>query len=554
MVFFSIVCLFELLFVLSVPAWAQTSPLTSRMGARLEMAATTYQLDVAGTSIHELDLVLALYERAAFQPLWTNPENIHALMRWIDRAWEEGLNPADYHYFSLTRMTEIQSPTPEQQIERDLLLTDALVQLVLHLRTGKVDPKQLFKEWNYEPDWTRFPSVNELLAVLEEVRLDDLLAGQLPNSLIYAGLREALEHYRKIQNQGGWDGISPGATMHPGDQGERVVQLRQRLRISGDLEVAQERTPDDFYDPNLEEAVRRFQQRHLLEVDGVVGRRTLAALNVPVEQKIQKIRLNMERLRWLNHGIPNEYLAVDLAGFYVFHWIGRENAWSSPVQVGEPYHQTPIFKDTITYIDINPTWTVPVSIIRKELAPKLLQNPLEYLEKHDMELLSPGGQPVDPRSVDWDTLSAKKFPYVLRQRPGPNNALGRIKFMFPNKYHVYLHDTPSKYLFTKTRRAFSHGCIRVGKPLELAERLLARNRENWDRTRLEAVIATKRTKTVILDHPMPILIMYLTAMPDLRERKNLLQFRPDIYRRDGKVLKALDGPVVKKGFRLLGLQ
>ncbi len=168
-----------------------------------------------------------------------------------------------------------------------------------------------------------------------------------------------------------------------------------------------------------------------------------------------------------------------------------------------------------------------------------------------MELLTYAGRPVDPHTVDWSSLNARSFPYVLRQRPGPNNALGRIKFMFPNKYQVYLHDTPSKHLFSKVRRAFSHGCIRVSRPLELAEILLAKNKGDWSRARLEALIATNKTKTVILEHPMPILIMYLTTMPKSEDGRESLQFRPDIYHRDGKVLKALDGPVVEKGAKLL---
>jgi len=539
-----------LLVVIPLAAEEGTHSFKDRLGARLDLAATTGQLEVAGEYIVELSMVTALYEHATFHPLWNKPENVRSLMRWIDRSWEEGLNPEDYHRKALNQVLKLESASLGQEIERELLLTDGLMQLIMHLHTGKADPKRLFKAWNYEPDLRGFPTFDEIITSLQLGRIDELLVEQFPGGTIYPALRQSLAKYREILQRGGWKELTPGTTLHPGDQGERVLQLRVRLHASGDLGT-ESMGPPDFFDAGLEQAVRRFQRRHLLEDDGIVGRITLTALNVPVEQKIRKIRINMERLRWLNHGIPNEFIGVDLAGFYVFHWKDLDIKWSSAVQVGKPYHQTPIFRDTITYIDINPTWTVPMSITRKELAPRLLKAPLEYLEKHNMELLTPGGRPVDPGQVDWESLSARSFPYVLRQRPGPNNALGRIKFMFPNKYHVYLHDTPSKKLFSRTRRAFSHGCIRVENPLELGELLLAGNHEGWSRARLEEVIRTRETRTVVLRQPMPILIIYLTAAPDMIDPHGLIQFRPDIYHRDEKVLKALDGPVLQKGSKLL---
>ncbi len=328
-----------MLITFPIPLEAQTGvhALSGQMGRRIELAEATHQIQVDGETIRELDLVLALYEQASFQPLWGEAENVRTLMRWIERAWAEGLTPDDYHHRLLKQNLDPNSPLPEQKIDRDLLLSDALMQLILHLRTGKVDPKRLFREWNYEPDWTRFPTIAEILKALREGRIDHLLADQLPTALFYAGLREGLERYREILGQGGWQRISRGTTLHPGDQNERVVQLRKRLLMSGDLQTTPEGPPSDLYDLELEQAVRHFQYRHLLEVDGLVGRKTLLALNVPVEKKIQQIRINMERLRWLNHGIPDEFIAVDLAGFEIAHWLGEEITWSSAVQVGEPY-------------------------------------------------------------------------------------------------------------------------------------------------------------------------------------------------------------------------
>jgi len=278
-----------------------------------------------------------------------------------------------------------------------------------------------------------------------------------------------------------------------------------------------------------------------------VGKNTLAALNIPVEDRINQIRVNMERLRWIYHGIPDNFYGVDLAAFEIFY---NNSNWLSPVQIGKTYHQTPVFHDVIRIVEINPTWTVPRSITRRELAPGLLQNPQEYLNTKNMELLTPGGEVVDPASVNWASISAQDFPYMLRQRSGPDNALGRIKFLFPNKHAVYLHDTPSRSLFEHPQRAFSHGCIRVEKPLELGVRLLQPNGSEWTLERIQQIIDSGKTTRIKLKKPVPILILYMTATIPRGDSRGPVQFRTDIYKRDTKVLKALDGLVKEKGSKL----
>ncbi len=530
--------------VAAAPSFAE------RIGARLELAAVSKQGEAAGEPLVEPMLVARLYEATGYQPIWTDPGHVEALMSWIERAQAEGLDPEDYHAHALEVLDARPPENLEEAVDRELLLTDAFASLAIHLRTGKVDPSRLFKRWNYRPDLSGAPAMSEVLARIRNGGVGGFLEQQVPKGSLYPRLRAALERFRAIERAGGWPAVPEGPSLHPGDRDPRVATLRERLRVTGDLTAAPAEDPERF-DEALAQAVEDFQRRHVLDPDGVVGPATLAALNVPVERRIAQIRVNMERLRWVYHDVPEAFLGVDLAGFGLHLWKEHRPAWSSAVQVGKPYHQTPVFRDLITYVEINPTWTVPASITRRELAPRLLKDPLGYLQSQNMELLTPAGKPVDPDSVDWSAITARKFPFVLRQRPGPDNALGRIKFMFPNQYNVYLHDTPSKQLFSKTRRAFSHGCIRVQKPLELAELLLSPNGPEWTRARIQRLIDAGKTRRVTLKRPMPILIVYLTAVPDLLGQADRLQFRPDLYRRDAKVLQALDAAPHEKGTMLL---
>jgi len=503
-------------------------------------------LQAAGEPIIEHSLLRHLYRRNGYHPLWDNPVSRKALMHWIEHSAAEGLEPADYHRDALRRIAGTAPSLPQEQVERELLLTDAMLLLGIHLSTGKVDASRLFREWNYIFDARKVPDSGQVLAALSAGKLGELFAARVPAGRIYRQLRRALARYRSMREQGGWPRVPPGPTLHPGDRSPRVAVLRERLLAELGDETLGSAQPERF-DPHLEEAVKTFQRLHLLETDGLVGPLTLAELNVPLERRIDQIRINLERVRWLYHGLPEDFYAVDLAGFVLYH--GRE--WSSPIQVGRAYHQTPVFHDLIELVEINPTWTVPRSITIREILPRLLADPLGYLRRREMDLLTPEGRLVDPATVDWSALGPRNFPYVLRQRPGPHNALGRIKFLFPNKYAVYLHDTPARELFHRPRRAFSHGCIRVAKPLELGVRLLRPNGPEWTRQHLEELIEAGSTVRVKLRRPVPILIVYLTAMPDFRGTTEAIQFREDLYRRDPPVLEGLAAPPRERGAELM---
>jgi murein L,D-transpeptidase YcbB/YkuD len=313
----------------------------------------------------------------------------------------------------------------------------------------------------------------------------------------------------------------------------RVPKLAERLAITGDIDRSSAAAATTSYSGAVVDGVKHFQERHGLAVDGALGPGTLAALNVPVEMRIEQIRANLERARWVFYDPESEFLVVNIAGFKMYLVRRGEVVWRSRVQVGKTYRRTPIFTSTMSYVVLNPTWTVPPTILRQDYLPQLKRNP-QYLAERNIDVLDRTGKPVDQSSIDWS--SARSLQYQLVQRPGPTNALGRVKFMFPNEYFVYLHDTPSRDLFDRESRAFSSGCIRVENPLELADIVIG---DKWPRARIDAAIADGRTQTVILDKPIAVKLLYWTAEVDGNGR---VSFFPDVYSRDDALITALAQP------------
>jgi murein L,D-transpeptidase YcbB/YkuD len=354
----------------------------------------------------------------------------------------------------------------------------------------------------------------------------------IPRNAFYRNLKGALAEYRALAAAGGWPSVPAGSTLAPGMSDARVPALRARLAATGDLDSVETAAADDVYDGATVEGVRRFQARHGLEQDGAVGPATLAALNVPVEARIEQMRVNLERARWVLGDLGDDFLVVNVAGFRLYVVRRNEIVWTTRVQVGQPYRRTPIFVATLSYLVFNPTWTVPPTILRRDILPAV-RNDVGYLASRNIDVIDDSGMVVDAMTVDW---SGSTFPYRFVQRPGPNNALGRVKFMFPNEHFVYLHDTPSRDLFDRESRAFSSGCIRVEDPLELARLVL---RRGWDEQRIDDVVAAGRTETVTLDDPISVLLLYWTAEADVAGR---VFFNADVYARDAEVSSALAAP------------
>ena len=340
-------------------------------------------------------------------------------------------------------------------------------------------------------------------------------------------LEKALSQYRRLADLGGWPQVPAGPSLHEGERNERISFLRQRLAASADL--AASAGQGDHFDPTLKEAVQRFQTRHGLTADGVVGGKTLSELNVPINERIRQLAASLERCQPLPQLQEPRHILVNIADFTLKLYEDGKPVLSMPVIVGKTYRQTPVFNGRITSLVLNPNWEVPHSIATKDLLPKIKKNP-EYLDQLHLRVFRDwkNTAAIDPATIKWADLSPTHFPYRLRQDPGPDNALGRVKFLFPNPYDVYLHDTPARELFQKDTRTFSSGCIRIAKPLDLAIYLLRGTKLN-SMDALTAAIAREKTRQFVIPEPIAVHIVYMTAWVD---REGIIQFRSDIYNRD----------------------
>ena len=328
-----------------------------------------------------------------------------------------------------------------------------------------------------------------------------------------------------------------GETLKPGMSDPRVPAIRARLMLTDG--AGPPANDPQVYDDALVEAAKRFQARQGLESDGVIGASTIVAMNVPAQERIQSIVMAMERLRWMPEDLGKQYVIVNIAGFELRRFNGGSVEERMAVVVGKPYHRTPVFSDHIRYVEFNPYWNVPPAIALAEELPRLRSDPTG-LAAQGFEIVQ-GNQVIDPKSIDWSRYGGEHFPFELRQRPGTNNALGRVKIMFPNAHNVYLHDSPARSLFSRNERAFSHGCIRLARPLELADQILrAGGVSGWNKDRIDQVIASAKTTVVSLQEPLPVHITYLTAWVE----DGVVNFRGDIYGHDAKLLAALDGRTI----------
>jgi murein L,D-transpeptidase YcbB/YkuD len=533
-----------LLFACAAFAQAPTTapdPLTEAIRGRVD--DLRYQQDVAVRGDHIIlgNYVAQYFEAQQFRSDWRDPARVDQLINAIQGMATDGLDPQDYHAAALhsyrKEMNGAALP-PAEQADLELVAMDALMLATYHLYEGKVDPVKLSSQWNYTP---RPVPQQDPLALLSQAvktgRIAEIFDAARPQHIWYQRGRERLREYREIAAAGGWSSLADGPTMKLGVTDARVPALRHRLQITKDMTATPEAfPPSQVFDAELEAGVRKFQERHGMTADGAVGPGTRAALNVPVSARIDQIRVNLERGRWVLHEIQGEFVLVDVAGFDVSYFRNDEPVWTSRVVVGKQGRETPIFKSKITYVVFNPTWTIPPGILVKDKLPVLKRDP-GYLNRSRIKVIDGAGREVNPYSVNWSAYSASRLPpYQFVQDPGPDNALGLVKIMFPNPYLVYLHDSPAKSLYDQDARSFSSGCIRVQKPFELAEQVL-NDPAKWNKASIDAVLASQKTLTVNLAKPVPVLILYWTAQP---LPNGQVFFRNDIYNRDPATLAALN--------------
>lgn len=474
-----------------------------------------------------------------YAPVWTDEKLIYQMVQAIKESYDHGLNPEDYHFSTIKLLIDKVkqgTATAPDRADLDILLTDALLRLSFHLFYGKVSPESLDPDWNFKRKILDKDPAQYLERVISSGTIKESLDELWPHQPYYQTLKVWLKKYRHFA-KAPWQPLHLKRVLRPGMKGPDIVLLRKRLQAEEFLKKSNSSHPNVF-DKSLVKAVKDFQLHHGLKVDGVVGPETLEALNQTPSFKVNKIRVNLERARWVLHDLPDRFLLVNIAAFQLFYFEHGQKKWSCKVMVGKPFWKTPVFKATLEYMVVNPYWGIPPGILEKEVIPRIKRDP-SYLWKNNMEIVDAHGRWINPNSINWQKINPAKFPYIIRQKPGPRNSLGRIKFILPNKHFVFLHDTPNKALFSKNIRAVSHGCIRVEKPIELAA-ILLKDSEKWSVDKIKALIRSRKNKTIHLDHKMPILILYWTVV---RNEDDTITFLKDIYDRDNKVLISLDSPL-----------
>ncbi len=506
------------------------------MQTRVTALATPSGRRIGTAHIAAANFLQKFYEAREYRLIWNSPDSIKALRQVIADSWTDGLQAVDFHAQTLGIGASDGTSAQLTAIERDIVLTDAYVRLLYQLYFGKVDPERVDPSWNYKRRLPNGEAVEIINNAIENGGIARLAAFASPQRPRYRQMRAILKKMVARAQEGGWPILPDGPVMKPGEPDPRIPILRKRLSAI-ELYVPQPDESTEAYDDNLVAAVKAFQTLQGLDADGIIGPNTLAALNVSVQQRIDQIRVNLERARWILPAFEgqDDLIVVNAAGFYLWLFLDGKYVWRTDVITGKPYHKTPVFTEQMTYIVLNPDWSVPRSIIRNEIFPKAKADP-SYIAAKNYELITSGGKKVAATSLDWSTLNPAKFPYRVVQKPGPRNALGLVKFIFPNRFNVYLHDTPSRQLFSKTGRAFSHGCIRVKDPMKLAELILGQ-RNNLSRNEIDAVVASSKLRRINLKKPLRVAVLYWTVDPGLNGE---IFFHKDIYGRDAKLLKALN--------------
>ncbi len=510
--------------------------------------------------LYKKRVVKSFYESIGYTNFWFQNgykinSQVKSLIRAIEEAPSEALDDLDrYHYDEIisyvSQIKERSYNSSDKDLlftTLDILLTDAFFNLAHDLHNGILDYQDFQKKikakkdeldinykWNTpkaEPDY-----INLLNSLYSTDKVKKGLYDLVNHNVIYERLKEAYQNYKSIQDMGGWVRIPKGRTLRYGSKGKRVNLLAKRLATSGDL--ANYHEGYNTFDKTLKLALKKYQKRMGLWVSGTLTAETRRSLNISVAAKLKLIKLNIEKARWETSLMHGRFILVNIPDFMLRVFEDDRVILASRVVCGQKTKPTPVFSSVMSYIVLNPTWTVPDSIIKKEMIPKFQKDP-EYLEGKKFKIYDGWGKnrkEIDPAEIDWDQYSPddkKKIPYAIVRTPGVKNPLGIVKFMFPNNNAVYIHDTPSKSFFKKRIRAFSHGCVRLHNPMNLLK-LLANEHMKSGYTKINKLLKTGENKSIGLDRKLPVYIRYYTVFVT---DDGTVKFSYDIYGYDKILLK-----------------
>jgi len=495
------------------------------------------------------------YKKHNYQTLWiknhkinkNKANNLINLIKEDPTLSKEGLL---YKRSIKLKKTLETNASQEQTLRRELKLTSLYSNFLAHTLYGEIKWKQFgyklyaLKKRHINASWIKYKAPQKIDELLIKPDINQTIQEITPKHFGYQSLIYALNKLKKIKANGGWDRLPPFKKLKLGSSGDIVKKLRTRLIQSGDYIVCDENKTvskdengsdiphihkDALFDECLDKAVKKFQKRHGLAVDGVVGKGTQKALNLSVDDKIKKVLLNIDRIKWLPREDKKRYIIVNLPEFMLHYIEDNQTKQKLKVIVGDKRHPTPIFSHYISYIVLNPYWKVPEGIVRREVIPHMVKDP-SYLRRQGLEAhlnWNENSPTVNTSFLYWENYlyGVEKFPYRLMQPPGPRNALGKIKFKFPNRFSVYLHDTPTRYLFKKSFRAYSHGCVRLSQPQKLLE-TIARFNKTINIKRAKKILKGKRKTQLNLNNKLRIHLVYLTAGVN---SDGELEFRDDLY-------------------------
>ena len=539
-------CIIAMIFF-SQSAWAKMSTL------EFQDAAAEVLMNVLKTQPKK-SFVKRVYTQLLFVPVWVDESGLTPYTKELFSLIKADVT-LDKHgklyrkALSLEQEAKSLDNSFAKKLSLEIKLTDLYRRYANYTVYGSINwGAFLARLWNIKTkdihaDWVIHKPRTDPATLLE----DAVLSGSLkkafekvtPTRYRYRMLQQALAHYIELQERGGWKQVHFKGILKPGKHYPVIPAIRERLRLTNDYipcsdKEAQEST---LYDQCLKKAVVRFQARNGLETSGIIGKETKRAMNISVAERIKTLRLNLDRLKWLRDPPPGRHVWINIPAFMLYFEEDGNLLQTIKVIVGKPDHPTPIFSDTVEAIVLNPYWNIPKSIIQKEMIPKLLRNP-NALKRQGIEIFSGWGRDaerINPASIDWSKYRySKSMPFRFAQLPGRRNALGKIKFLFPNQFSVYMHDTPNKKLFKRNVRAFSHGCVRLSQPRELL-RTFSTFEPNVDFDKSQKILKGKEKTYIQLREKIPVDITYLTAWID---HNGKLQFRNDIYHYDKMQLQA----------------